>query len=67
MAFNSVLIQEWNSWKVLHKKAYTSVDEEWEKSLVWLSNKKFIDSHNSKADQHGYTLAMNEQGDLVSV
>lgn len=44
-----------------------SVMEEQERSMVWLSNMKFIDTHNSNADKHGYTLAMNEQGDLVSV
>lgn len=30
------------------------------------SNKKYIDLHNEYADVHGYTLAMNEFGDLVS-
>ena len=29
------------------------------------SNKKFIDLHNEYADVHGYTLKMNEFGDLV--
>ena len=33
---------------------------------VWESNKKYIDTHNDDAaDQLGYTLAMNEFGDLV--
>lgn len=32
--------------------------------MVWQANKKFIDEHNAKADQFGYTLEMNEYGDL---
>ena len=32
---------------------------------VWQSNLALIQEHNSKADQHGYTLAMNQFGDLT--
>ena len=33
---------------------------------IWQANKKYIDEHNSNADKFGYTLGMNEFGDLVS-
>ena len=36
------------------------------RQTVWESNKKYIDTHNDNADELGFTLAMNEFGDLVS-
>ena len=34
---------------------------------VWESNKKYIDGHNEHAHTLGFTLAMNEFGDLVCI
>ena len=34
---------------------------------VWESNKKYIDGHNEHARTLGFTLAMNEFGDLVCI
>jgi cathepsin L len=42
------------------------VQEELQHHAVWQANKKFIDEHNQNADKFGYTLAMNEYGDMVS-
>jgi len=59
--------EEWQLWKSQHGKSYQSELEELERHLVWLSNKKYIESHNNNAEVFGYTLAMNGFGDLVSL
>jgi hypothetical protein len=33
---------------------------------IWISNKKYVEQHNARADEHGFTLAMNKFADLVS-
>ena len=60
------LSEEWNHWKQYHRKKYDSENTEIERKAIWLANKNYIDEHNSKADDLGYTLAMNMFGDLVS-
>lgn len=57
--------EEWHMWKVRHGKWYLSEREELERHSVWLANREYITNHNMKADQHGYTLALNHFGDLV--
>ena len=59
-------VEEWSLWKSEHAKSYESDLEELERHLVWLSNKEYIDQHNANADLFGFTLAMNNFGDLVS-
>ena len=59
-------VEEWKLWKSTHKKSYQSNKEELERHLVWLSNKEYIEQHNAYADIFGFTLAMNQFGDLVS-
>ena len=49
----------------MHGKEYKEDLEELRRQTVWEANKKFIESHNSVADKFGYTLAMNEFGDLT--
>lgn len=49
----------------MHGKEYGSTEEELMRHTVWESNKKYIDNHNEHADTLGFTLAMNEFGDLV--
>lgn len=56
--------QEWREWKALHSKSYAGEVEEITRQTVWESNKKYIDSHNQNADTFGFTLGMNEFGDL---
>ena len=58
--------EEWNTWKMTHEKGYSFEQEEQERHLIWLSNKKYIDSHNMYADYMGFKLAMNMFGDMVS-
>nr|CAH04632.1 cathepsin L [Suberites domuncula] len=59
--------EEWVAWKQEHSKEYTEELEELRRHTIWQSNKKFIDSHNSVSDKFGYTLEMNEFGDLSGV
>ena len=57
---------EWISWKGEHKKLYKSFDEEKRRYSIWLDNKKYIEEHNNKnASKLGFTLKMNQFGDLV--
>ena len=58
-------VEEWKLWKTHHGKSYGTELEELERHLVWLSNKKYIESHNNNAHVFGYTLAMNSFGDMV--
>ena len=59
------LVEEWQQWKTEHGRSYGSDIEELDRHLVWLSNKKYIDSHNNNADVFGFTLTMNSFGDMV--
>ena len=61
----SKLPPEWHLWKTQHGKGYSSDREELYRHTVWQSNKKFIETHNLFNHTFGYTLAMNEFGDLV--
>ena len=57
---------EWHLWKSQHGKVYQDEREELKRHIVWQANKKHIDDHNKYADVFGYTLKMNQFGDLVS-
>ena len=41
------------------------MQEELARHSVWLDNKKYIEQHNSNAEERGFTLAMNQFADLV--
>lgn len=58
---------EWNSWKELHKKTYECEHEELARYTIWAANKAYIEEHNKNADTFGYTLKMNEFGDMVAL
>ena len=57
--------EQWEAWKTQHGKNYSSQLEDLDRHLVWLSNKKFIESHNANEDYFGFALGMNSLGDLV--
>ena len=57
---------EWNSWKELYQKTYECEHEELARYTTWVANKAYIEEHNKNAEAHGYTLKMNEFGDMVS-
>ena len=56
---------EWHLWKSTHQKTYEGEHEELRHHIVWLSNKKYIEEHNKYSEHFGYTLEMNQFGDLV--
>ena len=41
------------------------LQEECTRQAVWLTNMKYIQQHNTKAEDFGYSLAMNHLGDKV--
>ncbi|XP_065883682.1 procathepsin L-like [Dysidea avara] len=55
---------DWQEWKDLHGKTYECEHEELARYTVYVANKAYIEEHNKNADAHGYTLKMNEFGDL---
>ena len=63
--FSSELLEEWEGWKTQHGKSYRHGMEELERHLIWASNWNYIEEHNANSDLFGYTLAMNQFGDLV--
>ena len=56
---------EWHAWKATHGKSYTDEHEELRKHVVWVSNQKYISEHNQHQERFGYTLEMNQFGDMV--
>lgn len=56
----------WHVWKLQNSKIYSSLHEELERHITWLSNQVYIDAYNSRGDIFGFKLSMNEFGDLVS-
>ena len=59
------LAEEWRLWKRTHRKSYASSNEELERYAIWQSNAAYIENHNKHWDKFGYTLGMNQFGDLV--
>ena len=57
---------DWELWKTTHSKAYVSREEESLRREAWEANSQFIEQHNANSAEHGYTLEMNNFGDLVS-
>ena len=57
--------EEWKWWKKAHGKNYHNHQEELERHLIWLSNRKYIEQHNKNSHIFGFTLAMNYWGDMV--
>ena len=57
---------EWNSWKELYKKTYECEHEELARYTIWVANKAYIEEHNKNVQAHGYSLKMNEFGDMVT-
>lgn len=55
----------WKAWKSFHDKSYANKEEEKLRNMIWKNNLKKIVAHNER--KHGYKLAMNHLGDLVSI
>lgn len=57
---------DWMTWKMRHNKDYLTAEEESRRFLVWADNLMFIEDHNSKKAEYGYSLDMNVFGDQVN-
>ncbi|XP_072546257.1 cathepsin L-like peptidase [Salminus brasiliensis] len=63
---DSVEDLEFDSWKVEHGKKYKSEEEESQRKMTWLANRKLVIEHNMLADQglKSYRLGMNIFADM---
>lgn len=63
---HAAIIQDsdWETWKTFYGKTYEDKDEEHMRYVIWKENMKFIMNHAE--ENHSYSLAMNEFGDLTS-
>ena len=68
VTYKDVVAEEWETFKARHSKQYTDKSEENFRLKVFMENKQRIAKHNKRAANglHGFTLAMNEFGDLLS-
>ena len=66
ITFCTPLADEWMSWKLLYNKNYATQEEELRRQIIWKANKEYVEEHNAQKDKFGYTLKMNQFGDLVS-
>ncbi|XP_054163590.1 procathepsin L-like [Oppia nitens] len=68
ISYRDVIFEEWESFKVKHGKQYTDQSEENFRLKVFMENKHRIAKHNNRAANglKGYSLAMNQFGDLLS-
>ncbi len=57
---------QWSSWKNEHAEEYGSLEEELYRLSIWVSNMRYIKSHNQEAEKHGFTLKINSFGDRVN-
>ncbi|XP_036449128.1 cathepsin L1-like isoform X1 [Colossoma macropomum] len=57
---------EFNAWKQKFGKSYGSAEEESQRKMIWLDNRKLILEHNMLADQglKSYRLGMNHFADM---
>ena len=70
VAFNASNVEhgeEWLSWKGIFNKLYSTMDEEKQRYLVWLQNKRYIDNYNKQPGNLNFTLRMNHFGDMVTL
>ena len=58
--------EEWEAWKEEHGKVYESDEIEQRRYAIWESNMKYVNEHNARADESGFTVEINEFADLVS-
>jgi C1A family cysteine protease len=56
----------WAQWKTDFGKDYLSSVEHDTRFLTFKDNVDFINSHNSRAEEHGYTVGLNQFGDMNS-
>ncbi|XP_003385986.1 PREDICTED: cathepsin L1-like [Amphimedon queenslandica] len=61
---HSLTDEEWEQWKITHRKTYQNVAVEESRRQVWSSNYKLIQEHNMK--ESSFKLALNHFADLTN-
>merc|ERR1712159_727084 len=56
----------WKAFKTDFKKAYDTVEEHAARFSTFKDNVDFITSHNARSEEHGYTVGINQFGDMSS-
>merc|ERR1712223_804074 len=66
-AYEEVIDEEWESWKLEHNKVYKNEHEEKFRMKIFMENKHQIAQHNILYHQNktSYTMKINEYGDLL--
>ena len=64
VSFSATLDDLWGQWKSQYAKVYDDEATESVRRLVWESNWRFVQQHNSEG--HSYEVETNEFADLVS-
>ena len=57
---------EWWQWKGEHSRTYKTPAEEKARRDAWLKNYGYIQTHNSKNQDGGMTVTLNQFADMVS-
>jgi cathepsin L len=67
ISFFELVVEEWETWKLTHEKAYQSPTEEKFRMKIYMENKAKVEKHNRRATRghHSYHLKMNEYGDML--
>merc|ERR1712180_466449 len=68
VSFFELVVEEWETWKLTHDKAYDSPTEEKFRMKIYMENKAKVEKHNRRAVKglHSYHLKMNRFGDMLS-
>ncbi|XP_071439800.1 procathepsin L [Hetaerina americana] len=68
VSFFNLVSQEWDAFKLEHKKSYSNDIEEKFRMKIFMENKRKIAKHNSNYEKGvvTYKLALNQFGDLLS-
>jgi C1A family cysteine protease len=57
---------EFVQWMEKFDKAYHSLEEQFERMLVWVKNHEFIETHNNQSPKPSYTVGHNEFSDMTN-
>ncbi|CAM5124167.1 unnamed protein product [Natator depressus] len=62
------LDSDWERWKTIYQKQYSSEEEELSRRLIWEKTLKIVTVHNLEESKgmHSYTMAMNGFADMTS-
>jgi len=67
ISFFELVVEEWETFKMTHGKAYDTKTEDNFRLKIFMENKAKIERHNRKAasGRHTYQLKMNQYGDML--